>query len=119
MGGFPFPFAHSVCNSSHIWLSLFAESCVDCSSLNGNRVIADVFEILEAVAKVGDNNNFSLQEIDNARKPLSNVFQRDTGGNLMAGMYNISELHSIYLTGLVSIVFQSLWNKEQKFFEGV
>ena len=92
---------------------------VDCSSLNGNRAIADVFEILEVVAKVGDTNNFSLQEIDDAGKPLPNVFQRDTAGNLMAGMYNISELHLICLPGLVFIVFQSQGKKEQKFFEGV
>ena len=94
------------------WLLL-----IDCSSLEGERPIDDVFAILDDVVVVGSSNAFVLRGIDDRGSFLHTVYQRGSLGTFNPGRYIIGKLDSICFLVLVLIVFQSLRKMEWRFSE--
>ena len=90
---------------------------IDCSSLDGNRAMDDVFDMLEIAVMNGSSNSFVLQQIGDGGIFLPTVYERGTPGTFKPGWYIIGQLHSICFLALVLIVSQSLRKMERRFSE--
>jgi len=97
------------------WLLLV----LDCSSLEGERLIDDVFGILDDVVVVGSSNAFVLQGIDDRGLFLPTTYQRGSPGTFNPGRYIIGKLNSICFLVLVLMIFQSLRKLEWRFSEEI
>jgi len=90
---------------------------LDCSSLDGNRAIGDVFDILDNAVAVGSSNAFVLCKIDDLGQFLPTIYQHSDPGTFNPGRYVIGKLDSICYSALVFIVSQFLRKMEWRFCE--